>query len=300
MHDEIFAKNGLSLERLRAFIEIVSAGGPTRAAKSDPTRQSQYSRQLKELEEFFGTELFARRGGRWTLTEAGRSLHRLTNEHLNALAELCARSVHEPVTLRFGAGESFLQWQLLPRLRRLHRELSETRFVLLNRRSEDIAAGLLACELEFGVLPTSKVPVSLKSAPLPPTEFQLFVPIVLRKITDESRPHWPLGLPFALLEGGGAVRDVLMEEAAQHGLKLNIIIECSSHLQAAEVARQGLAIAVLPAEARTIFAADNVDLYSLSCLRKATRRNALAWNARVIRTRPALTKALRALKKVME
>jgi DNA-binding transcriptional LysR family regulator len=299
MHDELFARNGLSLERLRAFSEIVLAGGPTRAAKGDSTRQSQYSRQLKELEEFFGAELFARRGGKWTLTEAGRSLHRLTNEHLNALAELRALSAHEPVILRFGAGESFLQWRLLPQLTKLHRELSKTRLVLLNRRSEDIASGLLANELEFGVLPTSEVPISLKSAPLPPTEFRLFVPIVLRKNADESRPHWPLSLPFALLEGGGALRETLMKEAARHSLKLNVIIECSSHLQAAEVARQGLAIAVLPAEAHTVFAADKVNLYSLPCLRKATRRNALTWNAHVVRTRPALAEALHTLKKVL-
>lgn len=297
MHDEIFSRNGLSLERLRAFAEIVSAGGPTRAAKGDSTRQSQYSRQLKELEEFFGSELFVRRGGRWVLTDVGRSLQRLTNEHLGALAELHARCAREPIALRFGAGESFLQWRLLPKLAKLRSELPEARVVLLNRRSEDIAAGLLSGELEFGVLPLDEVPASLKSAALPPVEFLVFVPSTLRVEGKENQPDWPLQLPLVLLEGGGATYEALTAKAAQRGLKLNVIVECSSHLQAAEVVRQGLAAAVLPAEAHTVFAADKVEVHSLSCLRKASRRISLTWNAHLIRARPALAAALRALAK---
>lgn len=299
MHDELFSRNGLSLERLRAFAEIVSAGGPTRAAKGDSTRQSQYSRQLKELEEFFGAELFVRRGGRWILTNVGRSLQRLTNEHLGALAELRTRCAREPVALRFGAGESFLQWRLLHKLAKLHSELPETRFILLNRRSEDIAAGLLSGELEFGVLPLDEVPASLKSTALPPVEFVVFVPSALRVEGKRNQLDWPLQLPLVLLEGGGATHDALTAKAAQLRLKLNVIIECSSHLQAAEIVRQGLAAAVLPSEAHTVFAADKVELHSLSCLRKATRLIALTWNPHLIRARPALAEALRVLLKVL-
>lgn len=299
MHEALFSRNGLSLERLRAFAEIVSAGGPTRAAKGDPTRQSQYSRQLKELEEFFGTELFVRRGGRWFLTDTGRSLQRLTNEHLGALAELRTQCAREPVALHFGAGESFLQWRLLPKLAKLHGELPEARIVLLNRRSEDIAAGLLSGELEFGILPPDEVPASLKSSALAPVEFQIFVPRALRVEGKVDQPDWQLYLPLALLEGGGAISETLTAKAAQHGRKLNVIVECSSYLQAAEVVRQGLAAAVLPAEARTVFVADSVELHSLACLRKATRRIALTWNAHLICTRPALAGALRVLSKVL-
>ena len=55
------ATSGFTIERLRTFCRIAAAGSIAQAAKGDSTRQSQFSRQLKELEEFFGTEL-ARRG----------------------------------------------------------------------------------------------------------------------------------------------------------------------------------------------------------------------------------------------
>ena len=65
MFEHLFANSGLSLERLRTFREIVTAGGITAAAGDDSNRQSQYSRQLKELERYFGVELLKRgHGGR--------------------------------------------------------------------------------------------------------------------------------------------------------------------------------------------------------------------------------------------
>ena len=60
VYENLFSKAGLSLERLKTFIEVVEARGFTAAAKGDPTRQSQYSRQVRELEAYFGVELLVR------------------------------------------------------------------------------------------------------------------------------------------------------------------------------------------------------------------------------------------------
>ena len=43
--DALFAAGGLSLERLRSFLAVAEAGSIAKAAKGDPTRQSQFSRQ---------------------------------------------------------------------------------------------------------------------------------------------------------------------------------------------------------------------------------------------------------------
>lgn len=300
MHEALFSRNGLSLERLRSFAEIISAGGPTRAAKGDSTRQSQYSRQLKELEEFFGTELFIRRQGRWVLTETGRTLQSLTNDHLNALAELRAQCACEPVVLRFGAGESFLQWRFLPKLGKLCQDLPGVRFILLNRRSEDIAAGLLAGELDVGVLPPDEAPSALKTADIPQVEFRLFAPAALRGKIKGEAANWLPSVPLALLEGGSAANDALIAQADQHNQGLRIILECSSHLQAAEAVRQGVAAAVLPAEAASWFAPGRVDSHTLLCLGKATRRVVLVWNARLTRTRRPLAEAVRVLTRILK
>ncbi len=69
----MMGKGGLSIDRLRSFLEIAAAGGIAVAARGNPNRQSQLSRQLKELEEFFDVELVLRGRGRFALTAAGQS-----------------------------------------------------------------------------------------------------------------------------------------------------------------------------------------------------------------------------------
>ena len=54
MFRDLFQTTGLTLERLHSFLMVAEAGGVTKAAGGDPNRQSLFSRQIKELEEFFG------------------------------------------------------------------------------------------------------------------------------------------------------------------------------------------------------------------------------------------------------
>src|SRR5258708_21099333 len=106
MFEKLFAQSGLSLERLKTFGEIVAAGGITAAAGDDSNRQSQYSRQLKELERYFGVELLKRGRGPIELTDAGQQLYEIVGPTLRSLEEFrLTWSVH-PVELVIGAGES--------------------------------------------------------------------------------------------------------------------------------------------------------------------------------------------------
>src|SRR5712671_4362044 len=78
MFSKLFAESGLSLDRLKALLEVGAAGSIVRAAGGDPVRQSQYSRQIKELEDFFRTRLIERQGKGTRLTESGRELARIS------------------------------------------------------------------------------------------------------------------------------------------------------------------------------------------------------------------------------
>ena len=57
MFDELFSESGISLDRCRAFLAIVEAGGITQASEGSTSRQSQLSRQLGELETWLGAKL---------------------------------------------------------------------------------------------------------------------------------------------------------------------------------------------------------------------------------------------------
>ena len=67
--ERLFDVSGLSLDRLRTFLRVVEAGNLSKAASGDTTRQSQFSRQIKEMESFFGVALTRRVGRRIEITD---------------------------------------------------------------------------------------------------------------------------------------------------------------------------------------------------------------------------------------
>src|SRR5512143_1771352 len=78
MFEKLFAESGLSLDRLRALLEVAAGGSIVKAANGDPVRQSQYSRQIKELEDFFRIRLIERQGKGTRLTSHGKELARIS------------------------------------------------------------------------------------------------------------------------------------------------------------------------------------------------------------------------------
>ncbi len=105
---------GLSLDRLRALVEVGAAGSIVKAAGGDPIRQSQYSRQIKELEDFFRIALVERHGKGIRLTPNGRELARISRFFLLGLSNFQRGSLAEEQTYRIGASATFLATFLLP------------------------------------------------------------------------------------------------------------------------------------------------------------------------------------------
>src|SRR5688572_20548346 len=106
MFDSLFSERGLSLDRLKVLIEVRDAGSIAQAAPGDPVRQSQYSRQLRELSEFFGCEVTQRRGKILKLTSQGERLAELAREYLRSLDDFRAECKQQSVAFSIGAGDS--------------------------------------------------------------------------------------------------------------------------------------------------------------------------------------------------
>src|SRR5213594_1602000 len=115
MFPRLLQEGGLSLDRLQSFCLVAQAGGVTKAAKGDPAKQSLFSRQIKELEEFFGTELIRRKGRGIVLTEAGTRLETIARESFTALTDFKRDCNGRPVEIAIGTGETVIQWLLMPR-----------------------------------------------------------------------------------------------------------------------------------------------------------------------------------------
>src|ERR1700677_1193840 len=116
MFAQMLSKGGLSLDRLNNFCRIAEAGGITKAAEGDPGKQSLYSRQIKELETFFGVELKMRRGKGIVLTDAGQQLARLARAHLIGLVDFRRTAQNMPRRISIGSGNSVIEWVLTPRM----------------------------------------------------------------------------------------------------------------------------------------------------------------------------------------
>src|SRR3954463_4322297 len=72
----------VSLRRLEVFCLVVEEGGVTRAAEHLFVAQPAVSSQIRALEEWVGTKLFTRTGGRLVLTEAGHRVYQWAKETL--------------------------------------------------------------------------------------------------------------------------------------------------------------------------------------------------------------------------
>ena len=297
MFENLFANSGLSLERLKTFREIVAAGGITAAARDDSNRQSQYSRQLKELEKYFGVELLKRGHGPAELTDAGQRLYEIIGHTLSALDEFRLTCAGQPLELKVGAGESLIQWLLLPRLSGLSAAYPRLTVTFQNLKTDEILKQLVDGLLDFGVVSRFAGHRMLVSAPLGKLEFRLFAPAQLLptnerlKLSSEILGH----LPLAVLDGSAGIRQAIEEEAQRVGAKMNVRLRFSSYPQLAQAVSSLEVAAILPRLAESAFEGKAVRAVSLPFLSQLSRQVCLVWNRRVAEIRPAIAKYSRLL-----
>ncbi len=291
MFSELLQHSGLSFDRLQSFCLVAEAGGVTNAAKGDPAKQSLYSRQIRDLEEFFGVELM-RRGGRGiTLTEAGANLHRISREHFAALSDFKSECKEQPVEVVIGAGDSIIQWLLLPRLAEIRKSLPRMRLKFLNLTTDDAVKRLADGLIDFAVVREDAIARPLQSAPLGVMGYSLFMPQSLKSAPGKKSDVKLLdNLPLATLEGGGSFRGALAEIAKKQKFKVNIQIECSSFPLAARAVCKGDVAAILPTIAAPELQSIAAIEVRLGFLRHFDRKMCLASNPRSVRIRPLLQK----------
>src|SRR6266446_559215 len=114
MFSKLFAESGLSLDRLKALLAVAAAGSIVKATAGDPVKQSQYSRQIKELEDFFRIKLVERHGKGIRLTLSGKELARISRFFLLGLSNFQRGCLTEEQTFRIGASGTFIRQFLLP------------------------------------------------------------------------------------------------------------------------------------------------------------------------------------------
>lgn len=246
--DRLFAVSGLSLDRLRSFLEVAEAGNIARAAKADPTRQSQFSRQVKELEGFFGVALTRRVGRRIEITTEGHQLAAVIRRHFSELDDFRESMAGRPVSVRLGAAASILEWTVIPKLAACTEALGGATVELEQSRSAEVVRGVADGRLDFGVVREDAVPKEMKRWKLGTIGYALFAPkAAWRKgsgVDSVIKAH-----PMADLLPGGQFHEQWSEWLSSQGLRPKVVARVSSFTQLARLVRHAGLAAVLPENA---------------------------------------------------
>lgn len=199
MFTKLFAESGLSLDRLRALLEVGAAGSIVKAAAGDPVRQSQYSRQIKELEDFFRTKLIERQGKGTRLTASGKELARISRFFMLGLSNFQRGCLAEEQTFRIGGKATFIQQFLLPVLTGPLRQKTRTCYATEVAADEEIERRLHDLTLDFGIVGRAALSRPLQTRSLGASKLQLWVPKALRlSETQAARAFDQQQLPLAL------------------------------------------------------------------------------------------------------
>ena len=298
--EKLFQMRGLSLDRLRTFMSVAEAGGIAKAAGSDPVRQSQFSRQIGELETYFGVELLKRNGKHLLVTEAGRQLAVVAREQFSGLSDFAAFCRHLPRRYSLGAGDSLFHWVVVPRIGSLIKTLPEAIFVLKNLRSRDIADQLLDSQLDFGILRQARVQAPLKGSILGDVRYSLFIPPALWSPKWKKDPNAALKeLPWATLGTDGEFVEQLQEAATKAKASPNLRLLTESFPQAARAALTGQFAAILPAHAEADPLLRSLHRIDPPWMGKLHRQVVLAWNPRLMRIRAHSDEPLGLLKQIL-
>ena len=289
MYQSILSQSGFSMERLANFCSVADAGSIAVVAKGDSSRQSLMSRQIRELESFFGVELVRRKGRGLEITEAGRELAAIGRENFKGLADYAARCRGREWSVRIVASNSIAQWLLLPRLKTVAEAHPDVRFEIFHEQTREMVAGTREGSYDVAFVRKDALVPGLKHAVLGEIGHSLFVPVSIVKKAPKSVADALATVPVALPIGGW-MREKIEKMAGARPLL--VTLACTSYLQAAEAVRSGMCAAVLPDTALSSLQGQR--LHRLPLPDRFTL--CLAWTPRNVDTRPALAELIATLR----
>ena len=278
---------GVSFDRLWTLVRVHESGSLIKAAGDDTTRSGQYSRQINELEKFFGFEISVRDSSPLTLNRQGIELAQFTAEFFRRFEDFALRERGESRTFTIAAGESLLQWIVIPGVSALERVFPDIGFRLRNLQNSEIVLGLKDMTLDLGLLRRESMRKPLAGTPLGCVDYCLCVPRPL--LADRDRFKLPAlleELPLAVHLETSYIEAELEAATRGAGLRLNIRLRCDTFPNAMAALRTGrYATLMIQFPGRNPLPAD-VETFPLPYLDHTHRDIYLAWNPRLLAMRP--------------
>jgi DNA-binding transcriptional LysR family regulator len=271
-------ESGFSLDRLRSLLEVHEAGYIAKASRGDRTRANLISRQITELEEFFGTKLRKKEGRQAKLSKEGEELAKLTKRFLRQLEDYEDRLEGRPEIINLGTGNTIIEIVLIPKLSEIRKQTDNAMIMLRNRRSKDIIDQLISEDLDIGIVSETRLPPNLDSMPLGQASFELFIPSTMEAKADLEDPLKTMSeLPYASLDGSGETKSAIIEAARKRKLTIRPELECSGYGQIATTIKHGNFCGILPSFFNSYFEKDEVHRIKIPGMKKLNRNYVAAW-----------------------
>ena len=293
MYDSLFSERGLSLDRLRVLIEVHDAGSIANTAPGEAGKHSQYSRQLGELSAFFGCEVTHRLGKVLKLTPEGERLAELVRPFLRGLEDFHLACKNERTVFNIAAGDSLIQWLVIPRLGGLQKNLPDVSFNTASLRTNEIVKQIFDGRVDFGLIRKNAVVTGLRSVALGTLAYVAVVPTSLaprKPIPTFSQMFSKF--PLAMQTTDGQFTKQLRKVCHSENALFQPGLSCESFPQTLAAVRSGRFAAIIPALAIQELPAGSVHKISGDPLRQLQRDIILAWNPRVTKVRPRAAKVV--------
>lgn len=266
IHEKLFNKPGLSLERLQSFCLVVEKGGFKKAAGKRPYRQAQFSRQVADLAKFFGSDLFIGRSNK--LTPKGEKLSKVASAYFSDLERLMETS-SDPIDLRIAAGESAFN-HIVPRLLGGETKKLTRSVILLDRTSDASLEDILNYKADLAIVGKSIRDNRVHSVRLKESPTILIVSKEFNKnFYTENDIKRLSHNPTVLLSGEGSYRQAILDKFGRN--QPNIIMQAPSFEVVKTCVASGIGVSYIPEYCFTQADSETLERHTPPLFQKVTR-----------------------------
>ena len=243
----------MELRVLRYFLAVAREGSMTGASRTLHVTQPTLSRQLQDLEDELGRQLFIRGSHSLTLTAEGMLLRKRAEEILEMVhkTESEFSSMGEAIAgdIYIGGGETEAMRQIARLTREIRRDYPEVRFHIFSGNAEDVTERLDKGILDFGLLIQPVDILKYDSINLPD---KVTWGVVMRKdsplakkqvVTQQDLLDLPLICSRQVVQRLGQ-RNEYSDWFAETGERLNIVATYNLIYNAALMVEEGVGYAI--------------------------------------------------------
>lgn len=248
--EKLAGKTGLtSLNRLHCFEVVVQEAGFKRATARLHITQPALSYQMKHLEEELGVQLFLRRPGGVTLTDAGRLLY-MHVQRVSAAVHRAEKAVKElPAVgeVRIGTVNSIGTYFLPHVLAAMNERHAGTVPILYRARSDDHIEALLANQVDLAILADPRIDKRLRYETL----FEERVSLVSSRLhpffdAPSVRPEELESAPMVSLSLQTPTGTLVQKYFEQLGVRVEPVVSTEDVLTVKRMVEMGIGAAFLP------------------------------------------------------